>query len=459
MESTVETLEGNKVKLRVAVPEAEFDRALDDAFRKIAREVRIPGFRPGKTPRRVLEARIGTDAAREEALRDSLPEYYAEALRVHDVDAIAVPDIEITGGQASGPLEFEATVEVRPEVEIEGYFDVRVEVPYKPVDDATIDEQIDHLRERFADLEDSEHPLVDGAYASIDLTGRQGGEPVEGLSVTDFLYEVGSEMVVPELDAQLRGTRPGAIVEFTAELPERFGERAGESVDFTAVVKEAKAKVLPELTDEWVSEASEFDTVDELRTDLRARLEAIGLAQARLLARERVLEAAGALVPIEAPPTLVENETARRVHDLSHRLEHQGATIEQYLAATGRDQESFLSEMRQGAAKAVLADLAVRAVIEQEAVTASDDELTEWIERVSSEANQKPEQVRRELERAGTLEAVRSDLARTKAVDLLVEHATIVDENGTPIDLQLDGDAGDTADVDSDDTQEETTRA
>ena len=198
---------------------------------------------------------------------------------------------------------------MRPVVRLVGYDELRVELPYTAVDDAAVDEQVDALRERFADLADSEYPLIDDAYATIDITGTVDGEPLEGLTATDFLYRVGSGMVVPELDDQLRGTRPGAILEFTAPLSERFGERAGEEVTFRVIVKEAKQKILPEVTDEWVDEASEFETVDELRADIRRRLDMMQILQAQMAVRDKVLEAAADLVPVPAP------RSARRERD------------------------------------------------------------------------------------------------------------------------------------------------
>src|SRR5262249_52754814 len=213
----------------------------------------------------------------------------------------APPEIEITAGQDEGDVEFDAVVEVRPQVRLLGYDELEVALPYTAVSDDDVDKQVDALRERFADLEDSEYPLIDDAYATIDITGSIGGEPVEGLTATDFLYRVGSGMVVPELDDQLRGTRPGAILEFAAELPERFGERAGDSVEFRVLVKDAKQKVLPELTDEWVDEASEFDTIDDLRADIRRRLDAMQKLQAQMTVRDKVLEAAADLVPVPPP--------------------------------------------------------------------------------------------------------------------------------------------------------------
>jgi len=448
MQSTVEPVAGeeeaadtssiaSKVKLHITVPADEFEKAIDAAFKKLAREVRIPGFRPGKAPRRLLENRLGTEVAREQALQDALPQYYVDAVTEHDVDVIAPPEIEITAGQEEGDVEFDAVVEIRPQVRLVGYDEIRVELPFAPVTDDDVDQQIDQLRERFADLTDSDFPLVDDAYATIDITGTIDGESVEGLTATDFLYRVGSAMIVPELDDELRGTKPGAILEFVATLPERFGELAGKDVKFKVIVKEAKQKVLPDVTDTWVEEASEFDTVDELRTDIRKRLELRRSLQAQMGARDKVVEAAADLVPIEAPPTLVDNETRRRIDDLAHRLSHQGATLEQYLAGTGQEPQAFIDEVKVGAARAVLADLALRAVVAQEEISAGDDELDAEIQLIAERAGQKPERVRRDLERGGALETVRSDVARGKALEFLVEHATVVDQDGNTIDMTI----------------------
>jgi trigger factor len=445
----------NRVKLHISVPAAEFEKAIDAAFKKLARQVNLPGFRPGKAPRRLLEARLGTEAAREQALQDALPQYYVDAVTEHDVDVIAPPEIEITAGQEEGDVEFDAIVEIRPQVRLMGYDELRVELPIAPVGDDDVDKQIDALRDRFADLADSDFPLIDDAYASIDITGEADGEVVEGLSATDFLYRVGSGMVVPELDENLHGTKPGAILEFKATLPERFGEYAGKEAKFRVVVKEAKQKVLPEVTDEWASEASEFDTVEELRADIRKRLELMQRVQAQMAVRDKVLEAAADLVPLSPPETLVNGETRRRVDDLAHRLSHQGVTLEQYLEATGQEPQAFVDEVKSGAERAVLADLALRAVVTQEEISVTDSEVDTEIERLAERANEKVSRVRRELERSGALETVRSDVARGKALEFLVEHATVVDENGNEIDLSLDDLKNEQADEDANEEADE----
>jgi trigger factor len=437
--TSVEELEGNKVRLHVAIPAADFEQAIDAAFRKLAHEVKMPGFRPGKAPRRLLEARLGTEIARDQALRDALPDYYAEAVGSEAIDVIAPPDIDITAGEDDGDVEFDAVVEVRPVVEVVGHDALRIEIDKPEITDERIDEQVDALRDRFADLEDSAAPLTDGDYAEIDVTGSADGESLEGLSATDYLYEVGSGIVVPELDTQLRGKRPGDILQFDDTLPERFGDRAGEEVSFRVLVKEVKRKVLPELTDEWVQEVSEFDAVDALRDDIRTRLDLYARVEASMAVREKVFTAAAALVSAEIPDTLVSQEMERRLHDLAHRLEGQGIgmTIPQYLAVTGQDQTEFVANLRETATEAVRADLALRAVIAQEAIAATDEEVDVEIEELARRMEEKPAKVRKDLERRGVLEAVRSDIARGKALAFLIDHAEVVDADGNPVDLSL----------------------
>jgi trigger factor len=286
MQSTLEPLEGNKVKLSVEVGSAEFDKAVDAAARKLAREVRMPGFRPGKVPRRVLEARMGHGALRQEALREALPEFYASAVREHEVDVIAAPDIDITAGEEEGDVRFDAVVEVRPSVQIPGYGGLQVTVDRPAATDEEIDRQVDRLRANAATLEDVSRPARDGDVLTINLgmTPAEGGVSGEPTELTDVSYTVGSEEFgVAELDTQLQGARAGDIIKFTTEVsPER-------SMSFQVLVKAVRAQVLPDLTDEWAAEETEFDTVAELREDTRTRITAVKRMQAVLQLREKAL--------------------------------------------------------------------------------------------------------------------------------------------------------------------------
>lgn len=423
MRTVVEPLDGNKVKLSVEVDEQEFEKAVDAAFRKIALEVRIPGFRPGKAPRRLLEARIGAEAARQEALRDALPEYYAQALEEADVDAIAAPEIDITSGQDDGPVAFDAVVEVRPNVSIAGYQGLQVTIPSPLVAEEDVDRQLDRIRSQFGELTTVDRAATDGDHVTIDIKGEREGEAAPGLSADDYLYEVGSASLIPLLDDHLRNAKVGDIVTFEAE-----------GASFRVLVKEVKEKVLPEATDEWASEASEFETVAELRDDLRKRIALVKRVQAQLALRDEALKALVELVGEDAPEPLVAEEMERRLHDLAHRLEEQGGTIEQYMQVTGTSQQELIEGLRTDAAQAVKADLGLRALVQAEEIEATDDDVDDEIARLAERFGEKAEKVRRQLERADRIPTVRSDVRKAKALEWLVEHVGVVDEEGNAID-------------------------
>ena len=430
MKTIVEPLEGNKVKVSVEVDEEEFERSLDTAFRKIAREVRIPGFRPGKAPRRIIEARLGAGAGRVEALRDSLPDYYAQALQEHGVDAIAPPEIDITAGEDAGPVAFDAVVEVRPQLKLAGYQGLRVNVPSPLVGDADVEAQIDRLRANFGELSPVDRPARDGDNLTIDLAARRDGEPVAGLSADDFLYELGSASVLPELDDRLRGAKPGDILAFDAELLDG-------PVSLQVLVKDVKEKILPAASDQWASEASELDTVEELRADIRERLQAVRKVEGLYAWRNGTLEALVELVDIDAPEPLVQAELERRAHDFAHRLEAQGVSISRYLQATGQDEQQVVAGLRSEAVPAVKADLALRSVADAEGIDVTDEEVDAEIERLATAYGQKPAALRSKLQRAGQMPAVRSDLKKSKALEWLVEHVELVDPDGQPVDRSL----------------------
>lgn len=432
MKALVEPLEGNKVKLSVEIDEAEFDKALNAAFKRLAQEVRIPGFRPGKAPRRILEAKLGSGVAREEAVRDALPGYYADALRETEVDAIAPPEIDITSGRDEGPLAFDAVVEVRPRINVAGYDGLRVTIPSPVATDDDLTAQIDRLRAQGAVLNDVERSARPGDAVVIDIHGTSNGEPVEGAEATDLTYDVGSGTLVDGLDVQLGGAKAGDVLTFSSELP---GHDA--PVDFRVLVKGVKEKILPEVNDEWAGEVSEFDTVEELKADLATRLGNVKRVNAHMALRNGVAEALAALVVDDPPSALIEAEVQRRVEDLAHRLQHQGATIVQWLEATGQTPEEFLDGHRADAVGSVKVDLALRAVVDAESIEVSDDEIDDEIAKVAAQSGEKPEKLRRQLERNDALPAVRQDLRRAKALTWLIEHAEVVDPDGKPVDRAL----------------------
>lgn len=432
MKTSVEALEGNKVKLTVSVAEDEFEPQIDEAFKRLAREVRIPGFRPGKAPRKVLEARLGSGVAREEALREAIPDYYQRALGDHDVDAIAAPDIDITGGQDGGDVEFDAVVEIRPQITIAGYESLRVTLPSPRVDDEEVDAQVDRLRANFATLETVERPAQEGDHVRIDIQGSQAGEPLDGLTADDYLYEIGAgALPIPEIDAQLLGKKPGDILDFDAAHPDPDED---DDLHFRILVKEVQAKVLPEADDAWAAESSEFDTIAELRDDLAKRASTVRIIQAQMALRDRTAEALAELVDDELPEALVAGEVQNRINDIAMRLQAQGATIDDYLAATGQTQEELLAEARQAAETAARVDLALRAVADAEGIEVEPDELAAEYEQLAERLEVPVAQVREQLERGGQVPALRSDLKKRKALEWVVDRVEIVDDDGEVID-------------------------
>jgi trigger factor len=422
----VEGNEGNKVKLSVEVDESEFDKAVDAAFRKLARSVRVPGFRPGKAPRRLLEARLGTEVARQEALRDSLPDFYEQALREHDVEAIAPPEIDITSGEDEGPVAFDAVVEVMPQIRVAGYEGLRVALPSLAVTDEEVDAQIDRLRDQFGELRTVSRQARAGDHVSIDRRVYRHEETL--LTAEDELYEVGKGSIVPELDDQLRGAKAGDILKFNATLPD-----AGE-VTFQILVKEVREKVLPDITDEWASEASEFETVAELRENLRAQSDAVRRLQAALAVRDKVIEALVELVDDEMPSSLVGAEMERRSQMLAHRLGHQGVSLEDYLQATNMSRDEFLVGLQEDAIRAIKADLALRYVADAEGLEVTDDDVDEEIATLATRQDTSPHALRRQLESEDRLSEVRSGLRKSKALEWLIDHTEYVDEDGRVID-------------------------
>lgn len=449
MKSTVEPLEGNKVKLSVEVDAGEFESAVDAAFRKIAKEVRLPGFRPGKAPRKVLEARLGSLAGREQAFQDSLPEYYSAAVIEHDVDVIAPPEIDITGGQESGDIAFDAVVEVRPSIEVPGYGGLSITLDRPGVDEDALDAQIERMRGLDGTLEEVQRPVQDGDTVTIDIAGTLDGDAQPGLTADDYSYTVGSGAITPEVDEQLVGVEAGATLSFPATHPDPDEER---QLQFELSVKDVKEKVLPELTDEWASEASEFATLAELRASLADRMTRVRKAQAQMALREKVGEALAALVTDDLPEPLISQEMQERLQDLVLRIQAQGMQLDQYLAMTGTAPEAFSEELRDTATAAVKVDLALRAVAEAETIECTEDDLTDELDGVAERVGQPVEEVRERFERVGQISAVRSDIRKRKALEWLLERAEVLDPEGATIDrseLELPSDPDDEDDDDT----------
>ncbi|MYA75512.1 MAG: trigger factor [Acidimicrobiaceae bacterium] len=451
--SSIEFLDDNKVKLTVEVDEKEFDSAVDAAFKRIAKQVRVPGFRPGRVPRRILEVQLGHQYGRAEALREELPSYYQRAVVQHDVDVIDSPDIEILEGQQEGAVVFDATVEIRPVIEVAGYNGLRIEVPSPEPSDEDIDSEIDRLRAEHAEFRTVDRPAQDGDQVNIDIVGSHGGEEMPGLSANDYDYEVGTGAVVAEIDENLRGAEAGDVVVFDADHPDPEAE---EPLHFEITVLDVKEAVLPDLDDTWAAQATEFVTLDELRADIGERLASMKLSMARRVADAKIAEALSALVTREIPEVMVADEVNGRLQEVFGNLQQSGIDPSEYLEQTGQDIEQLRAELSRTAENAVKVDLALRAIAEAEGLSPDDDQLAETIDEMAERMGTDGAAHMNRLKELGQLPSLRADLAKSKALEWLLDNVELVDEAGVAVDLKTpessQDDVGDQDDSAADDS-------
>ncbi len=433
MKSSLEALEGNKVKLYVEVEEEEFEHDIDRAFRAIGKEIKLPGFRNGKVPRRVLEARIGIGPAREQAIRDSVPEYLAKAVREHDVDLIATPEVDVTDGQESGPVEFDATCEVRPVITVPGYGGLRVELPSIEVTDDDLAEARESELKRGGVLDDVDRPIETGDYLTIDLVATRGDEEVPGLNIEDWSYEVGQGWVTDDFDERVVGASAGDELTFTA-TPKGTEEPA----DFTVKITAVQAMTPPEMTDEWVGEnLGEFETVEEWNASLTESLSEAKLGQARQAVVPKITAALVGLTEIEPPEAMVNSELNQRVQGTVQQFQAQGIDLDQWLEATGQSPEQFIESMRGQAETGVKVDLALRAVAEAEGLGVEPHDLDAEYARMAMQYNQKAKDIRKAYERNDAVPELVAQIRKSKAMDWLVHHVEFVDEHGNAIDRDV----------------------
>jgi trigger factor len=437
MQTTVEETDKHKVKLTIEVPPDEFGKDLDRAYRKVAQQVKIPGFRKGKVPRQVIDAQIGRDAVLGEFLEDSVPTYYRDALRENDLAPIAQPDIDLQQLEEGKPLVFTATVEVRPRLRFEDadYKGIEVDRPSTEVTDEDVDAMVDSLRERFAELEPVARPARSGDYVVADVRASVHGQEVADATRQDYLYEVGSGEFGPKLDAELEGKRAGEILKVNDVLSERFGDDAGREVSLQVLVKDVKAKKLPAADDEFAKTASEFDTLHELRSKLAEQIAESKDRAADGVIRDAVLQAVIERTNVDLPESLVDEETEHRVLHARERAERAGVTLDQLLASQGFDELRFRADARQHAERAIVADLVLEAVARAEEIQVTPDELAREIAGVAAALGREPKEVAKTLERNGQIASLAGDIIRSKALDILVEHANIrLKEGAVPSD-------------------------
>ena len=430
VKTTLSERDGNTVKLAVEVSSEELNEAFTAQLRKLSREIRLPGFRPGKAPAGLVRQRLGDQAILFDALEESIPEWFAKAALELGLEPVDRPEIELGDDvpELDKPLSFTAKVTVMPEVVLGQYKGLEVAKDPVEVKDEEVDEQVERLRDTFSELKPVEgRPAQNGDYVIVDVTATIDGERVENLEAADFLFEIGGGRMLPAIEEQVIGMNAGEQKTFSAELPAEFPEELrGKTAEFTVRLKDIKEKVLPPLSDGWVSEISEFATLLELRQEIRGRLRAAREQAAEQRFRARGIKEATNRATLELPEVLVQEQAEQMLADFTRSLESQGASLEAYVEATGISKEQILEDMKQQAAAELKTDLVLKAVAKAEELEASEEEVAAMVSQMAAMAKVDPKDFETRLRQSGRIEAVREQILRNKAADLIAGSAVAV---------------------------------
>ncbi|HKG51859.1 MAG TPA: trigger factor [Actinomycetales bacterium] len=417
MKSAVETLNPTRVKLSVEVPFEELRPDLDAAYRTIGSQIQVPGFRKGKVPARIIDQRVGRGAVLEEAVNEALPRFYSEAVEESKIRPLGQPEVEITEAPdpaQGGDLKFSVEVDVRPQIDVPDYSTLAVQVDDVQVDEADVEGELTALRQRFGTLVGVDRAAADGDFVSIDLSAEIDGEQID--AVTGVSYEIGSNNMLDGLDEALVGMSAGETKNFSAPLA--GGDREGQQADVTVTVQSVKERELPELDDEFAQLASEFDTLEELTADLRSKAERAKRLEQGVQARDKVLDAMLEAVEIPVPPALVEAEVHSHLEN-ENRLED----------------DEHRAEVGESATKALQTQFLLDAVVEKEKVSVSQPELVEYLMISAQQYGMTPDQFAQAVDQAGQIQAMVAEVARRKALAVVLEQATVTDASGNPVDL------------------------
>ncbi|MFC0530814.1 trigger factor [Phytohabitans kaempferiae] len=443
MKSTVETLSPTRVRLAIEVPFVELEPSLKKAYREIGQQIQIPGFRRGKVPAAVIDQRVGRAAVINEAVQEAIPAQILAAVREHDVKMLGRPELEtfpeVTDGE---PLKFTAEIDVRPEITLPDLSTIEITVDELQIAESEIDEQVKGLRERFATLKTVERAAQEGDYVQIDLAATVDGEEVPGGSATNISHEVGSKQLLPGLDEVLVGLSAGDSSNFVTQLV--GGDFAGRDADVAVTVRTVKEKQLPELDDEFAQLASEFDTLDELRNDLRERVTRVKKVEQLYAARDKALAELVEAAEVPAPEGVVREEVDHRKQAMADQLERIGASLDEYLAAEEKTEEQIDAELAEAATEGVKIQLLLDTLADAEDVQVSDDEFGHEIMHRAQRAGVQPQQYYDQLVRSGTAGAVFGDVRRGKALAVVMERIKIKDAAGN--ELSMDDLRGGSAD-------------
>jgi trigger factor len=420
--------------------EAEIDAAKTAAARRLAKDLKLKGFRPGKAPRPVVEAAVGKERLRSEAIEDAIPPKLSEVLRGESLRPAVNPELERIE-DIEGGVSVEIKVTLWPTLESPPpYQDRKIEVDSPEVSDEELETQLERMREQFGQVEEAERPAEEGDFVSLDITPEVDGQPLEEGSAKELLYRIGSGGLIEGADEALVGAAAGQEITIDAPLPEGFGERAGDQATFRITVNEVKELVLPELTDEWVDENTEYETVEELRTSLRERMVEVKRAGAARRFADRALETLVDQVELEIPQAVLRAEMDEILHRFLHRLEDQQLTLSDYFQATGMSQEQFLADLESQADRSLRTRILLDAIIADASLEVDDSEVEAVLQRVAVQTDD-PEAFMRSIRGTPQELAVRADILRDKALKLIIDNATPVDPDGNPIELDLDDEA------------------
>ncbi|MFF3596185.1 trigger factor [Kitasatospora indigofera] len=441
MKSAVETLNPTRVRLTVEVPFEELKPSLDAAYKKINQQVSVPGFRKGKIPNRVIDQRFGRAAVLEEAVNDALPRFYTQAVDEGKIEVLGQPDItDIEGVEKiadGGDLKFTAEVDIRPEVTLPDFTEISVTVDPIVVSDEDVDKSLEQLRERFSSVKDVEREAAAGDIVVVDLEAKVDGEvPDDGLA-SGVSYEIGSGRLIDGIDDAVVGLAAGGTATFSTEL--KGGTQAGKTSEVTVTVTAVQEKELPELDDEFAQLASEFDTLDELRADSRKRLERMKEFDQATQAQEKVLDELLSKVEMDYPEKLLKDEIETRRHNLEHhQLEPMGLTLEAYLATQDKSLEDFLAETEEQAKKGIKTQFVLDQIVGNEELGVNQEELTEHLIRRAAGSGLTPDQFAQQVVQGGQVPLLVGEVARGKALALVVEAAKVVDTEGNEINFDDD---------------------
>ena len=460
MKSTVEKLSPTRVRINVEVPFTELQPDFDRAYKELAKQVRLPGFRPGKAPAKLLEARIGKEAMLDQVVGDAVPGRYTEAVTSSDVRPLGQPEIEITNKEYGQDLTFTAEVDVRPEIELPDLKGLKITVDPIEVTDEEVDTELQNLRARFGTLKGVERAAENGDFVSIDLTATVDGEDVPEAKTEGLSHEVGSGQLIEGLDDAIVGLKEGETRVFTTTLA--AGDHAGQEAQVTVTVKSVKERELPEPDDEFAQLASEFDTIDELKNSLTEQVQRVKRVQQAEQIRDKALEVLLEQVDVPLPENIVQAQVDDTLHNAIHGLEHDEKRFEEALEAQGSSREEFDADSRTNAEKAVKTQLLMDTIADKLDIQVGQNDLTERLVLMSRQYGLEPQQLLQYLQENNQLPAMFADVRRGLTVAAVVHGGTVTDTDGNAIDTtEFFGPSGEQAAAApaeaADDAAEETT--